>query len=481
MNATDPSAVVPHAVADAADAVVVAASSSRRFRWRVLTVGVVVLLLLGVVATGVRIIRQYQTPGPFNPSRQGYCDFHNGVYYPSLAWSRGESPYGQAYADRYPVARQIPFFSPVILMLHAPLAALPLRAAEVIYFLSSIGVVAAIAWLSVQAAVPPRVDPSFRTLAVCIVATGIVYSRGGHITLFDGYFTLLLVLATLAAVHWAEQRPWIAATALLIVSAKPTYILPLGLLMLARGNYRAVVAGGVLSVTFAAAGFGWLAYHEGEGNIGRGVAELREQIHVTQQIHRSQADESPVFSWTRLDLFAIVAKWTGSDPGDGAHLAAMGALLILPCMVLAWRRRWGMDDGIAGLSGTVLLTATLVSLYHQSYDALLLTAPIAGAAFGQQRSWRDVGLAWRWTMATLMLIPAFNYVSTQMFLSRVDVGPQTHRLLTSINGLVLTVALLLACLLAWRQQRTSQRGAWWRIRRRRPGGESAVNPVRPVT
>lgn len=423
----------------------------RRTVWA--TAGLALLLALGVAATGLRIIRQYQTPGPFDPSRQGYCDFHNGIYYPSLAWSRGESPYSQAYADRYPVARQIPFFSPVILMLHAPLAAVPLRVAEVTYFFLSLAVVAAIAWLSVRAAIGQRPAPSVRLMAVLAVATGIVYSRGGHITLFDGYFTLLLILATLAAVHWAPDRPWLSAVALVIASAKPTYILPLGFLMLARGNYRAVAAGGALSAALAAVGFGWLGYHQGHGDVSRGFAELQTQIQTAQQIHRSQPDESPVFSWTRLDLFAVFAKWTGRDPGDAAHLGVMAALLILPCIVLAWRHRGGLDDGAAGLSGTILLTATLVSLYHQSYDALLLTAPIAGALFGQQRTWREVGNGWRWGLAALMLIPAFNYFSTQTLLARIDAGPLSHRMLTSVNGLALAVALALACLLACRQQR----------------------------
>ncbi|MFM7564784.1 MAG: hypothetical protein ACKO81_17360, partial [Planctomycetota bacterium] len=41
------------------------------------------LLPLGAIAW--RVYRNYQTPGPFDPSRQGLCDFHNGVYYPALA------------------------------------------------------------------------------------------------------------------------------------------------------------------------------------------------------------------------------------------------------------------------------------------------------------------------------------------------------------------------------------------------------------
>ena len=191
------------------------------------------LLLLGLVLTAARIVRKYQTPGPFDENNQGYCDFHNGIYYPTLALLSGVSPYGPEYAAEYPVARQIPFFSPAILVVHAPLAVLPLRIAEVLYFAFSVFVLLAISAVCAAAAgMPKRLD------TILSVAAGLVFSRGGHITLFDGYFTLELVLATFLAIYWADRRPVSAAVALMVVSAKPTYILPLGFLLLARGNYK---------------------------------------------------------------------------------------------------------------------------------------------------------------------------------------------------------------------------------------------------
>jgi len=108
--------------------------------------------VLGVAATAYRTIRQYQVPGPFDPAAQGMCDFHNGIYFPTRALLRGISPYGNEYATSYPVARQIPFFSPGILVLHAPLAVLPLRVAEILYFAIMLAMVLAIARMSVVAA-----------------------------------------------------------------------------------------------------------------------------------------------------------------------------------------------------------------------------------------------------------------------------------------------------------------------------------------
>ena len=78
------------------------------------------LALLLIAITAARIVAKHQTPGPFNPAAQGYCDFHNGVYFPSLAFINGFSPYSQEFAQSYPVERSMPFYSPFVLALHSP-------------------------------------------------------------------------------------------------------------------------------------------------------------------------------------------------------------------------------------------------------------------------------------------------------------------------------------------------------------------------
>ncbi len=402
-----------------------------------------VLLLLGIGATAARTIVKYQPPGKFDPSRQGMCDFHNGIYYPTAALLDGTSPYGKAYAETWPVDRPIPFFSPAILVLHAPFALLPLRIAEVLFFLFSIAVVITIAVVAASAAgMPNRLD------VVIAIAAAITFTRAGHITLFDGYFTFELVLATFLAIHWGGKKPLLAALALVVVSAKPTYILPLGFLMLARGNLKALVIGAVLSIIAAGVPFAWLAHHEGDGDWGAGVTGLRQQITDAQEFHRSQEDESPVHSWTRVDLLAVIAKWTAKDPAETVHLVVMAVLLVVPMLLLNRRRIGGEDDGLAGLTGAIILTALLASLYHQSYDVLLLAPPAAGVLLARLGVWRELGLPSRLMLAGLMLFPAYNYLSTRMFLLRIDPDPLLVRILTSLNGISLAVLLIALCWLA---------------------------------
>nr|WP_322975124.1 glycosyltransferase family 87 protein [Aporhodopirellula aestuarii] len=402
------------------------------------------MLVIGIGATGYRTVKNYQVPGPFTPEKQGLCDFHNGIYFPARAVFAGESPYSDAYAAKYPVARQIPFFSPVILLMHAPLAILPLHFAEMLNTLLQVAMLFAIAAVSAHAAGYRR-----RLDVVLAIAAVMIFTRGGHITLFNGYFTFQLVLATFLAVVWAERRPVTSGWMLMIVSAKPTYILPLGFLMLARGNVRALVVGAVLSIVAATVPLGWIAYNEGGGNLNEGVSILVNQIVDTQEVHRSMEDESPLYSWTRLDLFAIIAKWSGNDPGDLPHLMVMFGLLALPMLVLYRRMQIGIDDGLAGWTGTLLMLGLLVSLYHQSYDSLLMTAPIAGAVGMRLTAWQELRPRVRWMMIALMMLPAMNYLSTRTFLNRFELSETMTRVFTSLSGISLAVALLVICVLAW--------------------------------
>ncbi len=210
----------------------------------------------------------------------------------------------------------------------------------------------------------------------------------------------------------------------------------------------------MLTIAAAAAPTLWLAHHEGGGEISAGLKTLRQQISQTQEIHRAQEDESPVHSWTRIDALAIAAKWSHWDPKEAAHLIAMAGLLLPPMIVLDRRRRRGIDDGLAGWTGALVLTATLVSLYHQSYDTMLLVAPLAAVIVGRPKSWNELSRMTRVAIAGLMAVPLFNYFSTRMILGRLDAPFVVEQILTSINGVALAVLLGVLTALNWKNSTT---------------------------
>ena len=183
---------------------------------------------------------------------------------------------------------------------------------------------------------------------------------------------------------------------------------------------------------------------------------LREDIASTQEIHRAEPGESPVESWTRIDALAVVAKWTRKDPKELTHLIVMAAILLPALVILHLRRRRSLDDGLTGITGALILTSSIVSIYHQSYDALLLVAPIAGLAACKQGVWREMNPWGRVIVAGLMLTPLCNYLSTHMVLDRLGLEAMNARVLTSINGVSLAALLLVFLWIAYPKQAPSQ-------------------------
>ncbi len=408
-------------------------------------------LCAGVVsATALRIVREHQRPGPFDTTRQGFCDFQNGVYFPSLAFRRGLSPYSQSYAASYPVERSIPFFSPVILAAHVPFTWLELQAAEVVYFVWMLLIVAAIAVCVTYWHQQPSDGGLWRWDLFACLALGLVATRSGQQTLFTGYFTFEMILASLVAVHYAQSRPLLSALALVFVSAKPNYVLPIALLMLCRGNFKAVILGGMVSATLATAAFAWIM------PVG-GVSELLEQIQQTQEIHRSDPIERPINNWIRIDGLAIIAKWTATDPAELLTLTVMLAMLV-PAGGLLWLHHhpsWNVfnqDDTSAdnpfpsgsalGLSGGLVLLTSLVSVYHHVYDGLVLVATIAALLIGTD-DWKPTGKATRWLLAGCLLFPALNYLSSQKLLNALQMEGNLFQLITSANAVLLLCGWLM--------------------------------------
>lgn len=394
-----------------------------------------VVFLLGLSVTAVRIYKQYQMPGPFDASNVGFCDFHNGVYFPSLAFLDRISPYGDEYARQFPVARQIPLYSPSALILHLPFALLPLRMAEAAFFIYLIGLLLALAWLTLHSV---GIKPRWQQLL--LVASAIIYSRSGHNTLFNGYFTFELIIGTLLALHYGKSKPTLAALGVLLASGKPTYVIPLGILMIFRGHYRAVLLGGLVSAVVALAGFAWLASDSSVGS-------LIEDIRVAQANHLADPNEQPLNSWVRVDALAVFAKWTDWNPAEFAQLGVMSVLMLVPCAILFWLRKKLADDGAAGLIGAICSLTMMVALYHHFYDALVVIAPCAGLALCYG-IWQRVGKVERGILLALMLIPLFNYSSSDFFIRHLDVAGIDYMFLTSINGVSLALALILVCVIA---------------------------------
>lgn len=388
---------------------------------------------LVLAATAYRSIQRYDAPevAAFDTTRQGQFDFHNGIYFPQLGFLQGYNPYGKLFADQFPVTRQIPPYSPFTLLLHWPLGWMSVQVAEVCYFVITVFLLLLMACMTAWG-IREAKDKWTLTLVVLFL---LLASRAGHTTLFTGYFTVELVLGTLVALRYARQRPAISALGLLLTSIKPNFVLPLGILMLARGNVRALVYGATLSILGAAIPTAMLLSHTS-------VEQFLHDVQSSDTVHNEDDYELPVNTWTRVDGLAVVAKWLEINPTAPTALVVMLLILAGPAWILHLRRQGGDETGDLSASGILILLACSFSIYHHVYDTLwLIPAAVAVIYRSPQLPFSNLS---RWLLAGAILFVPWNYLSSEQVLNRLQCTEFTRQCITSLSGL-----LLMLCLACW--------------------------------
>lgn len=397
-------------------------------------------LLTGVAATGYRTYRQYSMPsGEFDWTNRGHSDFHNGAYFPSLAFREGVNPYSNDATDRYLLTRASPIYSPVVFVWHLPFSFMGLYEADVAFFAFNTAMIGLLAWMGIRMS-----DQRFRWGIWLLLFALLVYSRPGHVTLFTGYFTAELVIGTIVALHFAATRPFVSGCGMLLASGKPTYILPLIILMICRRNYRAVVAGLALCTAGGLIGLGWLASFSSPSEVVAGINEGRMALH-------DDPTEDPINTWTRLDTVGTISKVMGWKPSDLVYLGSMLFILAIPGWVIFKASAKELNRGATGMTALIVCLTILVSIYHHSYDSLLVAVPWIGLAFFRSIDLRELPEWARSLTAVLLAVPLANYLSTRVFQQKMGLDSQgpVWEILTSANGACLLIALATTLWCAW--------------------------------
>ncbi|MDX2168972.1 MAG: glycosyltransferase family 87 protein [Deltaproteobacteria bacterium] len=365
-------------------------------------------------------------------------DFRDAIYYPVVALVHGDNPYDVVrYRAAYPVAQEFPVYSPLTLLLHLPFGMLPYQAAEALYFALTIGLTIGLAIVSLRLA-----GRAARPDAVLWLAALLLLSRPGHSNLLLGQSTLLAVFATLAAWHWRRARPGWAMLGMAVATYKPTFGLPLAVLLCAAGAPRVALVGGGIGAALG----GLMAI--GPIAAAGGVLPFLDALVNNTSATQASRQVAPLSSWLRIDAWALLARATGGAAGGLAELACSG--LLLGAAALALHRQRDADDAASRvLGGGLLAFSVLLAVYHQTYDLLLLAPTATALGLGVPRAlWAARPLARRLGAACAVL-PFANYAATHTALDRFGVGGAWWQLVVSLNGLALLVGWTLFVALVW--------------------------------
>lgn len=396
------------------------------------------LLFVAVSAvTTIRTARNLNTAGlPYLDGGYGLHDFRDVFYYPAVAVLAGHNPWdASTFLATYPVARPFAPYAPTTLLLHLPFGLLPFQVAEWVHYAMNTALVLVLAYVVLSFC---RIETTpARVLGLGAV---ILLSRPAHMTLYIGQCALYITLATYLALHLATKRPALAGLALAVACVKPTFGIPLGMVMLARRDVRALAWGAAVTTALLAAIGAVLV--QAAGGVGPLVHSFGDSYARLMQ----DPSANPASSIIRIDAAAFLDRLAGRAAGGAAESAITLAILAVGIAAV-----WSVDrarDGDDRLWSTSLGCLTILAcMYHQAYDGLLLTLPIVALATGRIAEGSKVA---RGVALAAMLVPAVNYLATDTVVDALGVGGAWRSGIASLNGAAVLLAFATLAILALR-------------------------------
>jgi hypothetical protein len=398
--------------------VTLAAPQKLQLRWAVLVF--VFAILIALLRVGVFS----DFAGLRFAARWAMIDFHSGVYYPIQALLTGENPYDrERFLSLYPVSDGFPPYPPATLLLHLPFGLLAPATADVLYAVFTVGVMLLLTWVALRA------TQRHATPAGVFMLTGaLLLTRPGHWNLVLGQRAAELALGSYLALFATPRQPWLSGAGLALSMLKPTWGVPLMLLMLARGDRRPVALGILLSFAINLPLLVLIVTRA--GGVQLFVDRLFKGYHDWQAV----SDVSPATSSVRIDAATTLSRFAGHPLGDMSQILL--TVLVITCAAVAVHRlRSDRSAGTPDLSIGIICTAVLLCGHHVGYDFLLLTVPMLVLLFhGLPTSESRWG---RRLFIGLMAIPAMNWVATESVLGALRPGKNLWLVIASLNGVSL--------------------------------------------
>jgi hypothetical protein len=144
--------------------------------------------------------------------------------------------------------------------------------------------------------------------------------------------------------------------------------------------------------------------------------------------------------------------------GSLVDLAVAASTLALAAFTIHRARLHDRPIAAAALALTATCTAVLISTYHLTYDAILLTRPVVALLAGLDAD--ILPAVTRIALAALLVLPAVHYdLPTGRVVDALGLGPPWRTGFAVANGVALSTALALsACIAWWRPSETRVTG-----------------------
>jgi hypothetical protein len=381
-------------------------------------------------------------PGDLNNhQRWALMDFRDAVYYPVVSFLGGGNPYdSDVFLAVFPVTRPFPPYSPSTLLVHLPFGLIPHTTSQLLYFGLTIVLTLVLAHMALRMCERRPTMTSVFGLATLILVT-----RPGHWNLMLGQTTLELVLAVYIALYFGAKSTRASGFALAVATIKPTFGVPLFVLMLVQRYFRPVGLGIVLAVVATLIPVAVLVHAAGGG------PEFAGSLEKSFLTLGGKGSSSPVASPYRVDMFAFVSRLWGASPGPVVEIGIFIFVMAAAGATILRVRKYARGNAADLYCISVASLAILISSYQLTYSILLLILPLIALLLGcwAPRDFKVTPVV-RYLLILLLSIPLFNFLEVQMILRHVEVGSGMWLLLTSVNSVALLLAFSVYVSLAFR-------------------------------
>jgi hypothetical protein len=400
-----------------------------------------VAFVVVAAALSHRALSLLNVPGRPDAEHWALQDFRDAIYYPVVAFLDGRNPYEHTtYRQAYPVGQTFAPYAPAVLLVYLPFGLLPFESAELVYFVLTLGLTVLLAHVCLRLC--GLAGTAAATLAVAAL---VLTSRPGHQNLLLGQCTVQVVLGAYAAMALATRRPWLGGLGLALCLLKPHFGVPLALLMLCRGEGRAVAVGAGLVALASAPPLVVLVARA--GGVGAFAASILANLGALDDNPTGNA----LSGWARVDAGYLLSHALGRAPGAGVELGVTLAVLAVAGLALRRVARDGVRD--RWWSATLASLAVLLCIYHQAYDVLLLAFPLTALVAAPAATPFAGRPGLRWLLVGLLALPAVNYLATWSVIGRLGISGGTWLLVTSLNAAALAAAFALLLLVPLKEDR----------------------------
>jgi Glycosyltransferase family 87 len=361
-------------------------------------------------------------------------DFRDTVWLPIRYLWAGGNPYEAAAYLRWAPADASAFFlyTPGIMTLLAPLAALPWNLAVIVWVVIGLLIVFWIGWESTRlSGLPKRAD------IVCAIVSVLLAWLPTQLAFQTGNPSILVVGAAVFVLG-RRQNDWPTAVGLTICLLKVQFGVPIVVLLLSIGLWRPVVRA-IAMVVLLSLPAGLLAVV----NSGSVSAFLDSLLTNLAAQHSSAYGDLTTPGAYRWDLAGIIGRLTGINFGRALQILLVGTVLIIGSWAYARALSTHRKDVALAIGSLTII----LCLFHNRYDFVLcfpaaLTLTVSSILLTQEPI--SLRLA-KGTAAALILGVGFHARHIDQLLRIPD------DLAQGLNGLAIAAAFMICLFLARRR------------------------------